>query len=382
MGEGGVPLAGLGRRVSSFLDAPLFDIPGEEGEDDEGDLLDALTAGMGGVVPPITAPPPPGRRSSTARSTRRSSVGGSMGLGRLGDDAELYADLDIDEAARARRLSAGMGVDDEGEDDEDEGEEDDEGGAGAAVGGRGGGGVGADGRGAVSGDQSDAGSDDLEMSLASGGGGGGGGGGGDGGAHHGAGSSRRPSRRSSLGSSYAKGTQSVLDFLASLLPRPSSKVQLIADALCSDLFRSKYPTAGRRRRARASAFHHVLTLASDRRLALHQPRHVPFAEIEVRRGAAFSVDMPEVMGVAATIPEGDEARSDEEDEDEVADEDEEDGEDGEDDDEAVGAASEEDDDDGQEGDQKEGQGASDGDEGDDGDAEMEGADAEMEDDDM
>ena len=43
---------------------------------------------------------------------------------------------------------------------------------------------------------------------------------------------------------------------------------------------------------------------------------------------------------------------------------------------------EEDDDDGQEGDQKEGQGASDGDEGDDGDAEMEGADAEMEDDDM
>ena len=179
----------------------------------------------------------------------------------------------------------------------------------------------------------------------------------------------------------------MLDFLASLLPRPSSKVQLIAEALCSDLFSLKYPKAGRRRRARASAFHHVLTLASDRRLALHQPRHVPFAEIEVRRGAAFSVDMPEVMGAAASIAEGDEAPSDEasiaegdeapsdeEDEDDVADEDDEE-------DEEAAGASEEDDDDGQEGDQKEGQGASDGDDGNDGDAEMEGDDAEMEDDD-
>ena len=354
-----------------------------EGEDDEGDLLDALTAGLGGVAPPITAPPQPGRRSSTARSARRSSVGGVMGLGRLGDDAELYADLDIEEVARARRLSAGMGVDDEGFDDEgddDEGDddEDEEGGAGAAAGRRGGGGGGGGGRGAVSGDQSDADSDDLEMgaemSVACGGGGGGGR------------SSRRSPRRS-LGSSYAKGTQSVLDFLASLLPRPSSKVQLIAEALCSDLFSLKYPKAGRRRRARASAFHHVLTLASDRRLALHQPRHVPFAEIEVRRGAAFSVDMPEVMGAAASIAEGDEAPSDEasiaegdeapsdeEDEDDVADEDDEE-------DEEAAGASEEDDDDGQEGDQKEGQGASDGDDGNDGDAEMEGDDAEMEDDD-
>ena len=76
--------------------------------------------------------------------------------------------------------------------------------------------------------------------------------------------------------------------------------------LCGAAFSRAYPNAGRRRQARASAFHHLLTLAADLRLKLEQEDPGHYGEIVVSRGSAFSIDQPEVPGVAATIEEEEE----------------------------------------------------------------------------
>ena len=106
--------------------------------------------------------------------------------------------------------------------------------------------------------------------------------------------------------------ESILDVITALLPRLDSQVALVAQVFCGDLFSSKYTHPGKRRRAQASSFHHLLTLVSDRRIALRQDDPFHFSEIYLSHGSAFSADLPDVMGVAAAIEEGEEEDEQEE----------------------------------------------------------------------